>query len=207
MVYYGTPTPYSVNQEIYIEFIPTLGNEFIASGIWRIELIPRRIVTGRYNMWFPTAELVNPLTRFLRPTLETTLTIPSTSSNSITVGAYDSSTDSLAFFSGRGFTADGEVKPDLVAPGVNIISTSTGGGYTTKSGTSMATPFVTGAAALLMEWGIIRGFDPFLYGAKVKAYLIAGARELPFVSEYPNAEIGFGALCVRNSFAWIGVTF
>lgn len=205
LIYYGEPTPYSVLQEIYIEFIPSGSNTYLTSGEWRLELIPKTIVNGTYQMWFPTAESINPLTRFLRPSLDTTLTIPSTAEKVITVGAYDSDKDSIAFFSGRGYTITGEIKPDIVAPGVDIISASIGGGYTTKTGTSMATPFVAGSAALLMEWGIVRRQDPFLYGEKVKAYLIAGARKLPFARDYPNPEVGFGALCLRDSFRWIGV--
>ncbi len=41
----------------------------------------------------------------------------------------------------------------------------------------MAAPFVTGAAALLMEWGIVRGNDLYMYGDKLKASLIKGAGE------------------------------
>lgn len=204
-LYYGEPTPYNRLQEIYIEMIPATGNDFLTEGIWRFEFRPRRIVTGDYYMWFPIAENVNPTTKFLRPSLTTTLTVPATASKAITVGAYDSDTDSLAFFSGRGYTLTNQVKPDLVAPGVNILSSAPNGGYTVKTGTSMATPFVAGAAALLMEWGIVRGFDPFLYGEKVKAYLIAGARQLAFASEYPNPEVGFGALCLMDTFRYIGV--
>ena len=58
---------------------------------------------------------------------------------------------------------------------------------------------VSGAAALLMEWGIVRGNDVFLYGEKVKAYLRAGARPLRGERETPNDRVGFGALCVENS--------
>lgn len=47
-----------------------------------------------------------------------------------------------------------------------------------------------GSAALLMEWGIVRGNDPYLYGEKVKAYLIKGARQLPGFSEWPNPQMG-----------------
>ena len=72
----------------------------------------------------------------------------------------------------------GQVKPDLVAPGVNITTTAPGGGYTTATGTSFAAPFVTGAAAMLMQWGIVDGNDPYLYGMKVRAYLTRGARHL-----------------------------
>lgn len=83
---------------------------------------------------------------------------------------------------------------------MNIESCAPGGGYTVKSGTSMATPFVTGSAALMMEWGIVKGNDPFLYGEKVKAYLIRGARHLPGYTEWPNPQLGWGALCLFHSF-------
>lgn len=205
LLYYGEPTPYNRLQEIYLEMIPARGNDYITEGIWRIEFTPRRIVTGDFYIWFPIAEMVNPTTKFLRAALDTTLTIPSTARRAISVGAYDSNTESLAFFSGRGYTITGQIKPDLTAPGVDILSCAPNGGYTVKSGTSMATPFVAGAAALLMEWGIVRGFDPYLYGEKVKAYLVAGARQLSFEQEYPNPEIGFGALCLRDTFRFIGV--
>ena len=97
------------------------------------------------------------------------------------------------------------MKPDLVAPGVEIISCAPGGGYTARTGTSMATPFVTGSAALLMEWGIVNGNDPYLYGEKIKAYLIRGARPLggnsasAALREYPNPQLGWGTLCVASS--------
>lgn len=64
----------------------------------------------------------------------------------------------------------------------------------------MATPFVTGSAALLMEWGIVRQNDPYLYGEKLKAYLIDGARPLRIEAVYPTRTLGYGALCLRNTF-------
>lgn len=91
------------------------------------------------------------------------------------------------------------VKPDLVAPGVNIETVSVRGGYTRVSGTSYATPMVAGAAALLMEWGIVRGNDPYLYGEKLKAYLIKGARPISGEEELPNDRVGWGALCLADS--------
>ena len=84
------------------------------------------------------------------------------------------------------------VKPDLVAPGVEVMTTTVGGGYAAFTGTSFATPFVTGSAALLMEWGIVRGNDPYLYGEKVKAYLRKGAQSVGGYEEYPNVEVGWG---------------
>lgn len=91
------------------------------------------------------------------------------------------------------------VKPDLVAPGVNIETVSVRGGYTRVSGTSYATPVVAGAAALLMEWGIVRGNDPYLYGEKLKAYLIKGARPISGEEELPGDRAGWGALCLADS--------
>ncbi|MDF2941799.1 MAG: hypothetical protein K0S01_657 [Herbinix sp.] len=197
-LFYGDPTPYNPQQEIYLEFIPS--NTYITSGIWRIELVPRRIVVGDFDMWLPSGAIKNPETRFLSPSEITTLTIPSTAYRAISVGAYDAHTDSYAPFSGRGYTRNFDIKPDLVAPGVDINSCSPGGGYTIRSGTSMATPFVTGSAALLMEWGIIDGNDTYMYGEKLKANLINGARHLRIEGIYPNPTLGYGALCLENTF-------
>lgn len=114
------------------------------SGIWTVRLIPQRIVTGRYDMWFPAGGVLNEGTGFLLPREETTLTIPSTAAKVITVGAYDARFGQLAGFSGRGFTGNGQVKPDLAAPGVEITSCAPGGGYTARSGTSMGNPVCDG---------------------------------------------------------------
>lgn len=198
LLYYGEPSPYSPFQEIYFDFIPV--RDYIDSGVWEIRLVPQRIVQGRYDMWLPSGGVLNSGTGFLYPTEETTLTIPSTAARVITVGAYDALFDQPASFSGRGYTREtNQVKPDLAAPGVEITSCAPGGGYVARTGTSMATPFVSGGAALLMQWGIVNGNDPYLYGEKMKAYLIRGARELPVFEEYPNPVLGWGVLCVADS--------
>ena len=154
-------------------------------------------------MWLPSQSALNIGTGFLFPKIDTTLTIPSTALRVITVGAYNGLTFSYADFSGRGPAALYEYatvpKPDLVAPGVNVTSVVPGGGYAQFTGTSFAAPFVTGSAALLMEWGIVKGNDSYLYGEKVKAYLRRGARKLPGFDQWPNNQMGYGALCVRDS--------
>lgn len=198
LVYYGEPAPYSTSQEIYLDFLPAV--DYIDSGVWKIRLIPRNIVNGKFNMWLPGGQVQSPSTRFYQPTADTTLTIPSTARKVISVGAYDSRLMTYAPFSGRGYPGDREfMKPDLVAPGVDITTTAVGGGYLTVSGTSFAAPFVTGAGALLMQWGIVNGNDVFLYGEKVKAYLRRGARRVSWIDEWPNAMFGYGVLCVRDS--------
>ena len=198
LLYYGEPSPFSIDQEIFIDFLPR--NTYIDSGVWRIVLTPRDIVNGEYALWLPSQAVLNPGTGFLFPTEERTLTIPSTSYRTIGVGAYDPTTFTYADFSGRGPAGPGRrAKPDIVAPGVNILAPIPGGTFTELSGTSFATPFATGGAALLMEWGIERGNDPFLYGEKVKAYFQRGARPFVGITQYPSPLVGYGALCVEDS--------
>ena len=196
--YNGEPTPYSPFQEIYLDFLPR--DTYLTAGVWTLRLTPQQIRNGNWDMWMPATAIRNQTTAFLRPTPTTTLTIPSTSSRVVTVGAYDSRQNTIASFSGRGYTWNNQqIKPDLVAPGVDIISCAPGGSYISKTGTSMATPFVTGSAALLMQWGILQENDLFLYGEKLKAYLIDGAGRLPGFSTYPNPQTGWGTLCAYDS--------
>ncbi len=198
LVYYGEPTPYSTAQEIYVEFLPHV--DYVDEGIWKIRLVGRRILDGEYDMWLPGGAVLGTETRFYRPTPQRTLTIPSTAQQVISVGAYNAQLQSYAEFSGRGYTRTlVQIKPDISAPGVNIQTVRAGGGYESVTGTSFATPFVSGGAALLMEWGIVRGNDPYLYGEKVKSYLIRGARQIAGEREWPNEKLGWGVLCVRDS--------
>lgn len=239
LIYVGQPLPYMVFQELYVDLIPESGgrsgnnpgeqqtgnrrNNYISAGVWTFELIPRRIVYGGYQFFLPGSATRNEGTRFYRESPQVTLTVPSTASRVITVGAYNMYTGGVADFSGRGYvfrqsmgnveniyeTGDLEqrgiptlintVKPDLVAPGVDVETISVRGGYTRVSGASYATPMVAGAAALLMEWGIIRGNDPYLYGEKLKAYLIKGAKPIPGEEALPDDRAGWGALCVADS--------
>lgn len=207
LVYIGEPTPYAAAQEIYLDMIP-LGRPYINSGIWTIRLEALESVTGRYYFYLPSGAARSSVTGFYRPTPDVTLTIPSTAAKVITVGAYDSIYQAYADFSGRGYAdaertigvvTSGMAKPDLAAPGVGVLAPDIYGGYLPVTGTSFATPIVTGSAALLMEWGIVQGNDPFLYGEKVKAYLRRGARPLRGEAVYPNERVGWGALCVDAS--------
>ncbi|MBQ8563491.1 MAG: S8 family peptidase [Firmicutes bacterium] len=207
LIYLGEPSPYSVNRELYIEMIPASGS-YIGSGIWQFILEPVEVSVGQYYFYLPSAAGRNERTGFTAPTPQVTLTIPSTSAKVITVGAYDSTYNSYADFSGRGYeginrtigvVTAGLVKPDLAAPGVNLPAPDLYGGYQSVTGTSFATPVVSDSAALLMEWGIVKGNDSFLYGEKIKAYLRRGAQPIRGENVYPNNKVGFGALCTAKS--------
>lgn len=194
----GYPTPINRNRETYIALIPD--GSYIREGIWTVRLRGRNIANGIVDIWLPVAASTSTDVHFLRPVADVTLTIPSSARGVISVGAYNQNTLTYAPFSGRGYNADGIIKPDIVAPGVNIDVPVSGGGYTYVSGTSFATPFVASACAMLMQWGIVNENDLYLYGEKIRAYLIKGAKRLPTYNDLPNEMLGYGALCVRDSF-------
>ena len=206
LVYVGEPKPYTTNQEIYVDFVP-LG-DYVDSGVWTVTLEPVQIQNGYVYMYLPSSAARSSGTRFASSTPEVTLTIPSTASRAIAVGAYNSVYDAYADFSGRGYPGQnvsagereiGSVRPTIAAPGVSLQVITPGGTYQYVSGTSFSTPIVTGSAALMMEWGIVRGQDIFLYGEKVKAGMIRGARRLPGILSWPNELYGWGALCLEDS--------
>ena len=202
LVYFGLPTPYSVKREIYIEMLPINGS-FINGGIWELEIVGRDVVSGNLEIYLPSQESRGQNTVFLKPTPSETLTIPSTAQMVISVAGYNSVYDSYAPFSGRGYVAPDSAlvtysKPDIAAPAVDIPAPSIYGGMATFTGTSFATPIVSGAAALLMEQGIVRGEDIYMYGEKVKAILQRRARRQLEINSYPNEQNGWGILCVSG---------
>lgn len=197
LINYGQPRFYNAFQEIFFQINSLSGTPL--NGLFTISIKASKITDGNYNVYLPTTEEVSTETAFTNPCDDVTLTIPSTAQNVITVGGYDSLRNVMANFSGRGNTLNIIFsKPDLVAPAVNVLSTSVGGGYSSFTGTSIAAPFVTGATSLMMQWGIVQGNDPFLYGERVKAYLKSGARRSPSIT-YPNNRWGYGSLCLIDT--------
>ena len=188
------PTPYNAKQLMEVQIRPNVGADHIVSGIWSIEfLITGNIKCGVVDMWLPTLEAVGLSTGFLRPSPDTTVTIPATARKVLSVGAFNEISGSMAAFSGRGYTADGRLVPLITAYGVNIDAAGYGGGYVRKTGTSFAAPKVSGYAARIMEWGIVRGNDENMYGEKLIAYMTKYAAGIEG-EQMPGIRQGWGLI-------------
>lgn len=169
------------------------------SGIWTIRMYGDVVVTGEYNIWLDRNGWILPRTQFLSPNYSHTITIPSTANTPITVGAYNHLDNSIYISSGRGPTRDGRLKPEIVAPGVNVIGPLPNNQYGTMTGTSIAASHVAGASALILQGAKNEGIIEIMNTRTIKNMLNRGAIRRPSII-YPNYEWGFGQLNLINSF-------
>ena len=122
--------------------------------------------------------------------------------NVISVGATKGAKQ-MSSFSSWGPTKDGRVKPEITAPGVNTYSTLPGGKYGSKSGTSMATPAVSGSIALLIQqWKGIHGKAPS--PAVLRSIMAITAKD--YGAKGPDYKYGFGVLDVATASEFIAYT-
>lgn len=205
-IYVSGPKPFELNNEIQIVLSPITSN-YITEGLWTISIDKINNYEGVYSIWLPVSEGLNQKTKFLSPVASNTLGIPATVDNIIAVGSYNPVTRNLSSFSGRGAeNLRYPLRPDLAAPGENVMAPIPNGGYDRKTGTSMATPQVSGICALLMEWGIVKGNDFYLYAQRLKYYLVKGSTRKRTDIIYPNSSWGYGAVCAYDSFYLIEST-
>lgn len=198
-IYLTGPKPFDVSGEIGI--IIRGINEYITPGQWKISLRKLNNYDGTFDMWLPISEGLNVNTKFVNPVVYNTLGIPATVRNVISVGSYNYLVDTISPFTGRGQIYEGQyIKPDIVAPGEGIYSAIPNRSFDKKTGTSMATPQVTGSAALMMQWGIVNRNDPYLYGERLKYFLMLGSKKGRRDISYPDPSWGYGELCLRDSF-------
>ena len=179
------------------------GNELIffrfqnpTPGIWTITVNPseqdRLRGSGRFHIWLPITDFIDGGVRFLEPSPNVTLTEPSNAQNVITVSTYNGITGSWFSESGRGFTADNLVKPDLAAPGVQV-STVLGN----RTGSSMAAALTAGCVAQFMEWAIVEGYAPLGESRSIKSQLIRGAVRESNIT-YPDERWGDNVIIVSS---------
>lgn len=181
------------NESVYI----TITNP--KDGLWQIRLKGDYIVHGIYNMWLPQRPLIQLTTRVINPSPYTTLQAPANARKSITTSFYDQNNNTIAVESGRGFTADNRIKPNLTTGGVMALTTGLNNETILLTGGSVAGAVLCGATLLLLEWGIVLGNDPNIYGPTVISYFTRGTTKRSG-DIYPNPQWGYGILNLQGSF-------
>ena len=157
------------------------------SGIWRILIRNSLDIRETFHLWLPVRGFITDETYFLRPDPDTTITDPGNARYPITVTAYDHTKNSIYIHASRGYSLSGRIKPDLAAPGVNIL------------GTSVSAAHLAGAAAILLNWGVLNANYPYLNTPVLKSIFVRGAQRNPALT-YPNREFGYGTLNLYEAF-------
>lgn len=171
----------------------------ISSGIWRFNVYSQNNIPGSFDIWLPMGNMITYDTYFAQADNDITLLVPGTASVPIVITAYDIVNNSLYLYAGRGYTRDNVIKPELAAPGVNYIAPNQNKEYVSYTGSSVAAAHTAGIAAMILEWGVVRGNEPGLDTIGVKNYLIRSSIKIP-VLPYPNREWGYGIINIFNAF-------
>lgn len=170
------------------------------SGIWRILIRNSLDIRETFHLWLPIRGFITDETYFLRPDPDTIITDPGNARYPITVTAYDHTKNSIYIHASRGYSLSGRIKPDLAAPGVNILGASVSGRRLTRmSGTSVSAAHLAGAAAILLNWGVLNANYPYLNTPVLKSIFVRGAQRNPALT-YPNREFGYGTLNLYEAF-------
>lgn len=170
-----------------------------AQGIWRLKVYGRGISPLTFNSWLPMNDWILNDTYFIRSNPNTTLLSLGCAVIPITATAYNVENDSLYVNVGRGYTRIDVVKPEIAAPGVNIMSPDLEQGFVEVTSASAAAAHATGVAAMLFEWGIVNNNYPNMTCQDIKIFMIRGARRKPDL-RYPNPDWGYGILDAYNVF-------
>lgn len=168
-------------------------------GIWRLRIYSSGNMENSFHMWLPVTGFISDGTYFLRPDPDTTITEPGNAAGALTMAGYNGTNGSLWLDSGRGYTRNRHLKPDLAAPAVGISTIDRFGKGSVLTGTSAAAALGAGACALLMEWGVVQANVPTMDSITMQRLLIRGANRPP-AFEYPNRNWGYGLLDLYGSF-------
>lgn len=195
MVSYSIVETSTGDQLIAVRFINP------SSGIWRFRVFKTGDLTVGFHIWLPMEHFISPDTFFLRSDPDTTILNPGNVVVPITVTAYNPITESLYVNSSRGFSRLGEeiTVPDGAAPGVDITIPTLAQGFGLGTGTGLAAAQAAGMAAMILEWGIVKGNYSRMNSVTVKKLMIRGARRRPNM-EYPNEDWGYGIIDIFNVF-------
>lgn len=185
-IYFGIAQEQTRSQVVVMRFLSP------KAGIWKVR-VSFTHENPSFHMWLPIRQFLSSEVFFLTPEPDVTICSPADGSDLITVSAYDSAEGSLYLQASRGFTPSGDVKPEIVAPGVNLTGPYPRGRYGMMTGTGVAAALSAGITALFMEQYAYFGIS----GLSAKELFIRGAtpRGIP----YPNTEWGYGTVNAYDS--------
>lgn len=168
-------------------------------GVWKVIVEPLQVAEDVFHMWLPVTEFLQGDVYFLESNPDFTITEPGNTLTSMTVGFYNGVENSVAISSGRGYTRGRGIKPDFVAPGVNVTGAVLRNQFAERTGSSIAVGITAGAAALMLEWVIyVRGFQA-ADSVQVRSLLSLGTDRIEGET-YPNRTWGYGTLNLYQSF-------
>lgn len=198
------------NTVIYLDYLliePSTGYPLVlirmvnpSSGVWRFRVYAKGSEKPSFHIWLPIVGFISPNTYFISSNPDTTITSPGNSLLITTVTAYNAVTNQIYINSSRGYTRDNHVKPDVAAPGVDVLAPipGSGNGYARVSGTSVASAHTMGLAAMILEWGIVRGNYETLGSLQMQRFLMRGVERDPNLV-YPNKVWGYGKINIYNT--------
>lgn len=175
---------------------------YLTPGVWKLRLHKNYVIDGAYNVWMLQRGLAIGDTSFIYPDPYGTFTGPGSADYIITVANYNQNNFNIVPSSGLSFLDNFYNAVDIAAGGVNVQTPSISGKTTVISGTSVSAAVVAGACAILLEWGIVKGNDQYMYSQKIKTYLLRGT-EKRVSDTYPNAEWGYGVLNLFGVFKYL----
>lgn len=196
---YSSPEATSGNQLIYYRF------EHPSVGIWRVRVYSYNGIDGNFHLYLQEESLQSGNVFFLASNPDTTIVEPGNARQVLTVGGYNQRQNGVLLESGRGYTLDEQVKPDISAPAFLVEGALAGRvrredmpAYESRTGTSAAVALVSGAAAMYLQWSE-ETKEELVNTTQIKTALIQGAGrnagEL-----YPNRQWGYGTLDLYETF-------
>ena len=168
-------------------------------GIWKIIVTPVQVAEGTFHLWLPMTEFLQNEVYFLESNPDYTITEPGSAITAMTVGFYNGSDNSVAISSGRGYTRNRAIKPNFVAPGVNVTGAVARNLFAERTGSSIAAGITAGAAALLLEWIVYRLEQGAADSIQIRNLLTLGT-ERTDGEVYPNRTWGYGRLNLYQVF-------
>ncbi len=203
------------NTTVYVDYLvieaqsgdPLILMRFVspAPGIWKFRVYGTGSSNLDFHIWLPMTGFISDNTYFVNPNPDTTITSPGNTSQAVTITAYNVAAKNIYPNSGRGYTKDNTVKPDVAAPGMDVLAPMPGNRYGRVSGTSVAAAHTTGVAAMLFEWGIVQGNYGSISSIQIQRFLLRGV-EAQSGYAHPNNVWGYGTINIYNTFLSLSST-